>query len=168
GFRPNRRAHDAIAEIVYLAQRGYEVVLEADIEACFDNIDHVALMDRLRARISDKRVLALVKAFLKAGVMHHGIAKDTLTGTPQGGILSPLLANIALSALDEHFHAQWQSLMSGKYQREKRRKTGTGNWRLVRYADDFVVLVSGPAQRAEALREQVADVLAPLGLRLSD
>lgn len=58
--------------------------------------------------------------------------------------------------------------MSGKYQREKRRKTGAGNWRLVRYADDFVVLVSGPAQRAEALREQVADVLAPLGLRLSD
>ncbi|MFF2432261.1 reverse transcriptase/maturase family protein [Streptomyces mirabilis] len=156
GFRPNRRAHDAVAEIVYLAQRGYEVVLEADIEACFDNIDHAALMDRLRARISDKRVLSLVKAFLKAGVMHHGIAKDTLTGTPQGGILSPLLANIALSALDEHFHAQWHSLMDGKYQREKRRKSGAGNWRLVRYADDFVVLISGPAQRAEALREQVA------------
>jgi RNA-directed DNA polymerase len=167
GFRPNRRAHDAIAEIVYLAQRGYEVVLEADIKACFDNIDHVALMDRLRARISDKRVLSLVKAFLKAGVMHHGIAKDTLTGTPQGGILSPLLANIALSALDEHFHAQWHSLMDGKYQREKRRKSDAGNWRLVRYADDFVVLISGPAQRAEALREQVAEVLAPLGLRLS-
>ncbi|WP_406420134.1 reverse transcriptase domain-containing protein [Streptomyces sp. NBC_01614] len=82
-------------------------------------------------------------------------------------MLSPLLANIALSALDEHFHAQRQSLMSRKYQREKRRKTGTGNWRLVHYADDFVVLVSGPAQRAEALREQVADLLAPLGLRLS-
>jgi RNA-directed DNA polymerase len=63
--RPNRRAHDAIAEIVYLAQRGYEVVLEADIEACFDNIDHVTLMDRLRARISDRRVLSLVKAFLR-------------------------------------------------------------------------------------------------------
>jgi RNA-directed DNA polymerase len=168
GFRPGRRAHDAIAEIIYLAQRGYPVVLEADIEACFDNIDHVALMDRLRARISDRRVLALVKAFLKSGVMHHGITKDTLTGTPQGGILSPLLANIALSALDEHFHAQWQSLMGGQYQREKRRKTGTGNWRLVRYADDFVVLVSGTAQRAEALREQVAEVLAPLGLRLSE
>jgi RNA-directed DNA polymerase len=100
--------------------------------------------------------------------MHHGIAKDTITGTPQGGILSPLLANIALSALDEHFHAQWRSLMDGKYQREKRRKSGAGNWRLVRYADDFVVLISGPAQRAEALREQVAEVLAPLGLRLSD
>ncbi|WP_331000734.1 reverse transcriptase domain-containing protein [Streptomyces luteolifulvus] len=75
GFRPGRRAHDAIAEIVYLARRGYHMVLEADIEACFDNIDHTALMNRLRTRISDKRVLALVKAFLKAGVMHHGIAK---------------------------------------------------------------------------------------------
>ncbi|HEY8985047.1 MAG TPA: group II intron reverse transcriptase/maturase [Streptomyces sp.] len=167
GFRPGRRAHDAIAEIVYLARRGYSVVLEADIEACFDNIDHVALMDRLRDRISDKRVLALVKAFLKAGVMHHGLTKDTPTGTPQGGILSPLLANIALTALDEHFHVQWHTRMGTSWQREKRRKTGTGNWRLVRYADDFVVLVSGPAHRAEALREQVAEVLAPLGLRLS-
>ncbi|MEF9902151.1 group II intron reverse transcriptase/maturase [Streptomyces sp. P9-A2] len=169
GFRPGRRAHDAIAEIVYLARRGYSVVLEADIEACFDNIDHVALMDRLRARISDKRVLALVKAYLKAGVMHHGIAKDTPTGTPQGGILSPLLANIALTALDEHFHVRWHTLMGTSWQREKRRKIGTGNWRLVRYADDFVVLVSGPAHRAEvsALCEQVAEVLAPLGPRLS-
>ncbi|WAX78762.1 group II intron reverse transcriptase/maturase [Streptomyces sp. KMM 9044] len=167
GFRPGRRAHDAIAEIVYLARRGYSVVLEADIEACFDNIDHVALMDRLRARISDKRVLALVKAFLKAKVMHHGIAKDTPTGTPQGGILSPLPANIALTALDKHFHVQWHTRMGTSWQREKRRKTGTGNWRLVRYADDFVVLVSGPAHRAEALREQVAEVLAPIGLRLS-
>ncbi|MFJ3039063.1 group II intron reverse transcriptase/maturase [Streptomyces tendae] len=166
GFRPGRRAHDAIAEIVYLARRGYSVVLEADIEACFDNIDHVALMDRLRARTSDKRVLALVKAYLKAGVMHHGIARDTPTGTPQGGILSPLLANIALTALDEHFHVRWHTRMGTSWQRGKRRKIGTGNWRLVRYADDFVVLVSGPAHRAEALREQVAEVPAPLGLRL--
>ena len=69
GFRPNRRAHDAIAEIHYLASRprNYEWVLEADIRACFDEIGHVPLMDRLRARITDKRVLALVKAFLKAG-----------------------------------------------------------------------------------------------------
>ncbi|WNZ13545.1 reverse transcriptase domain-containing protein [Streptomyces sp. 11x1] len=89
GFRPNRRAQDAIEEIICLTRRGYHVVLEADIEACFDNIDHVALMNRLRTRISDKHVLALVKAFLKAGVMHHGIAKDTATGTPQGGILTP-------------------------------------------------------------------------------
>ncbi|WP_433499205.1 group II intron reverse transcriptase/maturase [Sphaerimonospora sp. CA-214678] len=167
GFRPNRRAQDAIEEIVYLARRGYHVVLEADIEACFDQIDHAALMDRIRSRISDKRVLALVKAFLKAGVMNHGLFKDSLTGAPQGGILSPLLANIALTALDEHFHTQWHTLMGTDYQRTKRRRTGQGNWRLIRYADDFVVMVSGPAHHAEDLREQIAQVLARLGLRLS-
>jgi RNA-directed DNA polymerase len=87
GFRPNRRAQDAIAEIQHMTTRGYEWVLEADIEACFDSIDHAALMERLRARISDKRVLALVKAFLKAGVMTTSGDRDqTLTGTPQGSL----------------------------------------------------------------------------------
>ncbi len=88
-------------------------MLEADIRACFDEIDHTALMDRLRARIKDKRVCALVKAFLKAGVMtdDRQPGRDSYTGTPQGGILSPLLANIALSALDDHFARQWQQPM---------------------------------------------------------
>jgi RNA-directed DNA polymerase len=92
GFRPNRRAQDAIAEIHYFtsAPRDYCWVLEADIEACFDNIDHVALMDRVRRRVGDKRVLALVKAFLKAGVLQQdGQQRDSVTGTPQGGILTP-------------------------------------------------------------------------------
>jgi RNA-directed DNA polymerase len=103
GFRPNRRAHGAIAEIHFYGTVGYRQVLDADIEACFDSIDHRSLMDRVRHRIKDKRVLALVKAFLKAGVMTEtGVPEDSETGTPQGGILSPLLANIALSALDEH------------------------------------------------------------------
>lgn len=96
GFRPHRRAQDAIAEIHYYGTHGYRWVLDADIEACFDRIEHVALMDRVRLRIKDKRVLALVKAFLKAGVLTElGDRRDTTTGTPQGGILSPLLANIA-------------------------------------------------------------------------
>jgi RNA-directed DNA polymerase len=69
GFRPTRRAHDAIAEIHMFGSRGYQWVLDADIEACFDSIDHVALMDQVRRRVKDKRVLALVKAFLKAGVL---------------------------------------------------------------------------------------------------
>jgi RNA-directed DNA polymerase len=86
GFRPKRRAQDAIAEIHHFGTRGYQWVLDADIEACFDSIDHVALMDRVRARIKDKRVLALVKAFLKAGVLTElGDRQDTHTGTPQGG-----------------------------------------------------------------------------------
>jgi len=167
GFRPGRRAQDAIAEIQYLATRSYEWVLEADIRACFDEIDHAALMDRIRRRITDKRVLALVRAFLKAGVMTPGGKEEAYTGTPQGGILSPLLANIALSALDDHFAGQWQQ-MGNQDQRRARRRHGQANWRLVRYADDFVVVVSGHREHAEALRDQAAAVLAPLGLRLAE
>src|ERR1700722_14881296 len=91
GFRPNRRAQDAIAEIHYLASgnRDYHWILEADIRSCFDEISHQALMGRVRARITDKRVLALVKAFLKAGVMTDtGDREQTHTGTPQGSLCS--------------------------------------------------------------------------------
>jgi RNA-directed DNA polymerase len=171
GFRPNRRAQDAIAEIHHLASgsRDYHWILEADIRACFDEISHTALMNRVRARVTDKRVLALVKAFLKAGVMTDaGDREETHTGTPQGGILSPLLANIALSALDDHFTRQWQQQMGTPWQRAKRRRDGHGNWRLIRFADDFVVMVSGQRRHAEALREEAAAVLAPLGLRLAE
>ena len=170
GFRPNRRAQDAITEIHYFASgaRNYQWVLECDIKACFDEISHTALMDRLRARIKDKRVCALVKAFLKSGVFTElGDREETLTGTPQGGILSPLLANIALSALDDHFDRQWQQAMGTAYQRAKRRRNGQGNWRLIRYADDFVLMVFGERRHAEALREEVSAVLAPMGLRLA-
>src|SRR4249920_2855776 len=170
GFRPNRRAQDAIAEIHYFASgaRNYQWVLECDIKACFDEISHTALMDRLRARIKDKRVCALVKAFLKSGVLTElGNREETLTGTPQGGILSPLLANIALSALDDHFDRQWHQEMGTQAQRQKRRRNGQGNWKIIRYADDFVLMVSGDRQHAEALREEVAAVLAPMGLRLA-
>jgi RNA-directed DNA polymerase len=86
GFRPKRRAHDAIAEIHMLGSNAYEWVLDADISACFDEISHPALLARVRRRIADKRVLGLVKAFLKAGVLsEQGITRDTKTGTPQGG-----------------------------------------------------------------------------------
>jgi RNA-directed DNA polymerase len=168
GFRPNRRAQDAVAEIHHYTTKSYRWVLEADIEACFDNIDHVALMDRLRNRIGDRRVLALVKSFLKAGVMTAtGTSEGTITGTPQGGILSPLLANVALSVLDEHFMQQWTTAMGNEVQRQTRKRRGQANYRLVRYADDFVIVVTGEKEHAESLREQVADVLAPMGLRLS-
>jgi RNA-directed DNA polymerase len=165
GFRPNRRAQDAIAEIHLLASNHYEWALDADIHACFDSIDHTVVMDRLRARIKDKRVGALVKAFLKAGVMTQtGDRNDTITGTPQGGILSPLLANIALSVLDEHLAAQWEPV---SWRRQDRMDKGLGNWRLIRYADDFVVMVHGDRRHAEAIQADVAQTLAPLGLQLS-
>jgi RNA-directed DNA polymerase len=168
GFRPNRRAQDAVAEIHHFTTQRYHWVLEADIEACFDMIDHTALMGLIRQRISDKRVLGLVKAFLKAGVMTTtGDREETLTGTPQGGILSPLLANIALSILDDHFAGQWNQTMGTANLRAQRRYHGEATYRLIRYADDFVVVVKGERRHAEQLREEVAAVLAPVGLRLS-
>jgi RNA-directed DNA polymerase len=127
-------------------------------------------MDRVRTRVKDKRVLALVKAFLKAGVFTElGNREDSLAGTPQGGILSPLLANIALSALDEHVHRPWRpgGMMSTPRRRAWRRTKGLPNWRIVRYADDFVVLVHGTRDDVKTLREEIVDVLTPLGLRFS-
>lgn len=170
GFRPKRRAQDAIAEIHYLGSpnRNYHWVFEADIKACFDEIDHTALMGRVRDRVGDKRVLRLVKAFLKAGVLtEDGSRRATITGTPQGGILSPLLANIALSVLDEHFTRKWENL-GPSWTRAKRRRAGEPVMKLVRYADDFVVMVHGTRDDAEALWDEVATVLAPMGLRLSE
>jgi RNA-directed DNA polymerase len=169
GFRPKRRAQDAIAEIHYLASRSYEWVLEGDITACFDEISHVGLMDRVRDRVGDKDVVGLVKAFLKSGILtEDGETIGTKTGTPQGGILSPLLANIALSVLDEYFAEVWETTMATSRDRQRRHRHGEANYRLVRYADDFVIMVTGTEAHAEGLRDEVAAVLAPTGLRLSE
>ena len=168
GFRPGRRAHDAIAEARYLATRSYEWIVEGDITACFDEIAHPALMDRLRKRVADKRVLGLVKAFLKAGILgQDGALRDSNTGVPQGGILSPVLANLALSVLDEHIAQTPGGPGSTQSQRATRRRKGLGNYRLVRYADDWLLMVSGTRDHAEQMREQAAAVLTPMGLRLS-
>ena len=170
GFRPGRRAHDAIAEIHKFGTHGYRWVLDADVEAAFDNLSHSFVMSRVRARVKDKRVLALVKAFLKAGVLTEtGQRENSHTGTPQGSILSPLIFNVAMSALDEHLHAPWKpdGKMATRSKRGWRQAKGQPNWRIVRYCDDFVVLVHGTQADAQALREETARVLAPLGLRLS-
>lgn len=170
GFRPRRRAQDAIAEIHHMGTHGYRWVLDADIAACFDEIDHVALMDRVRTRVKDRKVLALVKAFLKAEILTElGERRDSVTGTPQGGILSPLLANIALSVLDEHLHRPWEpgGMLSSPKRRSTRRAKGLPAWRVVRYADDLVVLVDGTHAHVEELREEITTVLAPMGLQLS-
>jgi RNA-directed DNA polymerase len=159
GFRPNRRAHDAVAEVRYLASRPrcYEWVVEGDIKACFDEISHIALLERVRARVGDKRVLALVKAFLKAGILtEDGALHDTSTGTPQGSILSPLLSNVALSVLDEHIAQLPGGPASSEWQRAKRRSQGLPNVRLVRYADDWCLMVKGTRADAEALKDEIA------------
>ncbi len=141
-----------------LTTRNYEWVFEADIKACFDEIDHTALMGRVRHRVGDKRVLGWVKAFLRAGILtEEGLNRETVTGTPQGGILSPLLSNIALSILDEHFANKWAAL-GPEWKRSKHRRAGGAVMRLVRYADDFVVLIVGKRADAEALWDEVGAV----------
>lgn len=167
GFRPGRRAQDAIEDIRKCAKEGYEWVFEADITACFDEIDHTALMGLVRRRIKDKRVLELVKAFLKAGILgEDNVDRDTHTGTPQGGILSPLLANIALSVLDDHIQRKWDTHTNATARMQHRRRGGA-TYRSVRYADDFVVMVNGTHEHAHALWDDIENVLSEVGLRLA-
>lgn len=165
---PSAEPRTRLLRSTSFGSRTYEWVFEADIKACFDEIDHTALMDRVRHRVGDKRVLGWVKAFLRAGILtEDGQARGTITGTPQGGILSPLLANIALSVLDEHFTRKWEAL-GPSWTRVKRCRAGEPAMRLVRYADDFVVMIRGTRADAEALWDETATVLAPMGLRLSE
>lgn len=161
-YRPGRRAQDAIAEIYQFAHphSGYQWVIEGDITACFDHIDHGILISKLRERITDRKVLRLVKLFLQAGVITEmGERRSTLTGTPQGGIISPLLANLYLSILDEHFARRWKEMSPYPSRRQYLRKKGLPTYKLIRFADDFVVLVHGTREQAESLKAETADFL---------
>jgi len=146
GFRPGRNCHQAVRKVLELHQQGYTHVLDADIKGFFDNLPHQVIMAALAAEVADGNILGLVERFLKAGVMEEGVFQPTTVGTPQGGVISPLLANIALNSLD------WQLHDAGL--------------RFVRYADDFVVLCRSAAavQEAHAL---VQRHLTSLGLTLS-
>ena len=138
GYRPGRRAQDAVAEIHRFTSGslGYEWVVEADVEACFDRLSHSQILGEVGRRVGDRRVLRLVRAFLKAGVMREtGGLERTVAGTPQGGIASPLLANIALSALDRRYQADWREMSSYRGRRHYLRSRGHATWRLVRFAD---------------------------------
>lgn len=161
GYRPGRRAQDAIAEIHHFTSRPstYEWVLEGDITACFDTVDHQRLIALVEQRVTDRKVVRLVRAFLRAGVIEqHGGFVASLTGTPQGGVISPLLANIYLSVLDRPFQEFWEAT-SASGRRHQRRRKGLPNYRLIRFADDFVVLVHGSRADAEALRDQLGELL---------
>jgi RNA-directed DNA polymerase len=146
GFRPGRGCKDALREVDRLIEQGYTFVVDADLESYFDTIPHAQLMHRVEERISDGRVLALVRAFLDQEVM-RGLERWTpMAGTPQGAVISPLLANIYLHPLD--------ALMASR------------GYRMVRYADDFVVLCRSREEAAAAL-EEVRRWVAENGLRLS-
>src|SRR6266496_1242665 len=125
-------------------------------------------MKRVRARVGDKRVLGLVKAFLKSGILgEDGQLRATDAGTPQGSILSPLLSNVALSVLDEYVAQAPGGPGASRNDRLRRRRHGLPNYRLSRYADDWCLVVSGTKADAEALRGKIAGVLSTMGLRLS-
>ena len=161
GFRPGRRAQDAIEQVRFFinAPRSYEWVIEGDVEDCFGQIHQGLLMEQVRRRVTDKRVLALIRLFLAAGVMRElGTVTATPSGTPQGSSLSPLLSNIALSVLDRHFEAAWAARTHD--QRARDRAKGHPSYRMVRFADDFVVLVRGTEAQAHAIKEQTAEFMA--------
>src|SRR6266699_5529609 len=151
GFRPNRSTYDAIA---YLSNRlvghgsSYQWVIEGDIASYFDTIPHRRLNKAIKRRVADRDIKDLLWKFLRAGVMYKGTFSETLTGTPQGGIISPLLANIYLDELDKYMESNYLSTPSWK--RIQLRRKGKSNYLYVRYADDFVVLCNGTKAEAQA------------------
>jgi group II intron reverse transcriptase/maturase len=146
GFRPGRSCHSALERMLEIWRSGHRHVLDADISGFFDNIPHDVVLRGLRNVVADGNILNLVERFLTAGVLEDGVVQTTTLGTPQGGVLSPLLANIALNFLDWHLDEL--------------------GLRCVRYADDFVVLCRTELQAKEA-RTRIEAFLTQLGLSLS-
>jgi group II intron reverse transcriptase/maturase len=165
GFRPNRCTMDAVRCITWYTQESmkYFWIIEGDISAYFDTICHRKLMKLLKRRIKDAKLLDLIWQFLRSGVMEHKLFKDTNLGTPQGGIASPLLANVYLHELDKYME-RYTGL--SLVEKRRRREQVLGNYAYVRYADDFVVLSNGTREQVVALREELRTFLAS-SLRLT-
>jgi RNA-directed DNA polymerase len=158
GFRPNRCTMDAIKRTAFctLSHMKNFWVIEGDIESYFDTINHRKLMKLIRRRVKDRKMLNLIRKYLKAGVMEGKLFKKTESGTPQGGIISPLLANIYLNELDKYMERYTALSWNQRY---FRRKKGLANFIHVRYADDFVILSNGTKRQAEAMKEEIYNFL---------
>ena len=160
GFRPNRCTWDALAETYHYLQpfSQYYTVIEGDITNCFGTINHGVLMQQIKRRILDQRLLALIWSMLKAGFIEDLQYFETQEGTPQGGIVSPLLANVYMHRLDEYMYKRFHDITpERRYQRRK--KGELISVRYIRYADDFVVLMRD-AERAAELKKELADFIS--------
>jgi len=165
GFRPHRCTHHAVFRCQNLMKHGFSWVIEGDVKACFDEISHKAILKVLREKVHDNKFLDLIRRFLKAGVDVKGVVEPTEKGVPQGGVISPLLANAVLNKLDWFLHGKGthgQAMMRAARRRQP-------NVRFVRYADDWCVFITRASKRyAEKLREQIREFLRrECGLRLS-
>lgn len=165
GFRPNRSTHHAIFKCQQLMRNNFTWVIEGDVKACFDEIPHQTILKTVREKVMDNKFLTLITHFLKAGVSIKGIVYPTEKGVPQGGVISPLLANVVLNKLD------WFLQSQGAYGKESRKVLDHRgiNSRFVRYADDWCVLITrGNRHYAESLRDKIAVFLRnECGLELS-
>jgi group II intron reverse transcriptase/maturase len=148
GFRPKKNALQALEQVREAANKGYNWVLDADIKGYFDNIEHTKLMELVSKRISDRRVLKLIRKWLASGVMVEGVYERTSVGTPQGGVISPLFSNIYLHYLDERWQKECSTLGL-----------------LTRYADDFIIQSKRWGEMKEA-RRRVNQILKSLDLEL--
>jgi RNA-directed DNA polymerase len=156
GFRPNRSAHHAIARCRHAALNGFTWVIEGDVKSCFDEISHKAILRCVREKVMDNKFLDLITRLLKAGVEIDGTVQPTTKGVPQGGVASPLLANVVLNKLDWFLHSK------GFYDNAgiRRRCHGLPNIRFVRYADDWCVFLTRcNRQTAERLKNEICNFL---------
>ena len=165
GFRPHRSAHHAVFRCRQSMVHGFTWVIEGDVKACFDEISHKAILGAIREKVMDNKFLNLLQLFLKSGVVVDGKLLPTVKGVPQGGVVSPLLANIVLNKLDWFLHGK------AKHGNELRRVRyhGDPNLRFVRYADDWCVFLTRADKRyAESLKEEIREFLMNnCGLELS-
>ena len=165
GFRPHRNTHHAVFRCQQLMRSGFTWVIEGDVKACFDEISHKAILGVLREKVQDHKFLDLIRRFLKAGVEVEGVVQPTEKGVPQGGVISPLLANAVLNKLDWFLHGKGTH---GKA-RQRAYHHGRADVRFVRYADDWCVFITRGSKRyAENLRDDIRDFLdRECGLQLS-